>query len=43
MFFNRGFYCKIGDPTGRDKTRPPLNNEIIKENSKHMKINYLKY
>ena len=27
------FTAKIGDPTGRDKTRPPLNNEIIKENS----------
>lgn len=28
------FTAKIGDPTGRDKTRPPLNNKIIQENSK---------
>ena len=25
---------RSGDPTGRDKTRPPLNNKIIQENSK---------
>jgi len=27
------FTAKIGDPTGRDKTRPPLNNKIIQENT----------
>ena len=34
MFLIGDFTAKIGDPTGRDKTRPPLNNKIIQENSK---------
>jgi tyrosyl-tRNA synthetase len=29
-----GFTAKIGDPTGRDKTRPPLSEEQIAENAR---------
>ena len=43
VFFIIGdFTAMIGDPSGRDQTRPPLTTEQVLENAKHIKSKYLK-
>ena len=39
IFLIGDFTGKIGDPSGKNKTRPPLSDDEIQKNAKYLKLN----